>query len=197
VLSAFFLLPAIGLRATIIVAAAVNAGVFIAAWALARALGPLAPSPEPRPIAGVAEGPARWILPLILASGFASFTYEVFWVRLIGHEVGSGTDAFATMLASFLAGIAIGSAVAVALRLERSPRGARLRDGAARDRCSLHCGFLRGEPHSRLRRPLAGRGAAHDLGQRRGVHGDAIPLCALHRRHVPTCGADPRAQWRG
>jgi spermidine synthase len=112
VLSAFVLLPTIGLRATILVAAVINAGVFIAAWALARASGPLAPSPEPDSTAGVAEGPERWILPLILASGFVSFTYEVFWVRLVAHEVGSGTDAFSTMLGSFLAGIAIGSAVA-------------------------------------------------------------------------------------
>lgn len=112
VLCAFLLLPSIGLRATIIVAAAINAGVFLAAWALARASGPLASSQGPGSIAGVAEGPERWILPLILASGFVSFTYEVFWVRLVAHEVGSGTDAFATMLGSFLAGIAIGSAVA-------------------------------------------------------------------------------------
>ena len=44
VAGAFVLLPAIGLRATIAAAAGVNALVFVAAWALARAAPPLAPA---------------------------------------------------------------------------------------------------------------------------------------------------------
>jgi spermidine synthase len=131
VLTAFVLLPEIGLRATIASAAAVNALVFAAAWALARSAPPLAGvDAAPVPAAdALAVGRARWILPVILASGFASFTYEVLWVRLVGHLVGSGTQAFATMLASFLAGIAIGSAIAS--RLAKSARGAALGFGIA------------------------------------------------------------------
>ena len=131
VIAAFWLLPAIGLRATIAAAAGANGLVFLAASVLARATKPLEPAPEP-----TAAGPdepadrrARWILPLILASGFVSFTYEVMWVRLVGHLIGSGTQAFATMLASFLAGIAIGSAVAS--RLAATARGSVLGFGVA------------------------------------------------------------------
>jgi spermidine synthase len=113
-LAAFALLPQFGLRATIGFAAGVNALVFLAAFALARAAAPVAPAEAPAAPgrAALAGGRARWVLPAIAASGFASFTYEVLWVRLIGHVVGSGTQAFATMLASFLAGIAIGAAIA-------------------------------------------------------------------------------------
>ena len=114
VLAAFWMLPTLGLDATIWAAAAINALVFVAAWALAR-------QQEPAPADDAAEpevevGPrAGWILPLILASGFVSFTYEIVWVRLLGHVVGGSVHAFATMLASFLAGIALGSAAASAL----------------------------------------------------------------------------------
>ncbi len=113
-IGAFVLLPSVGLRATIAAAAAVNALVFVAAWSLARGAPPreATVAPEGAPARALAGGRASWILVLIGASGFVSFTYEVLWVRLVGHLVGSGTDAFATMLASFLLGIALGAAVA-------------------------------------------------------------------------------------
>lgn len=120
VCTAFFLLPTIGLRSTIAVAAAANALVFVAAWALARQS--RAPVPESAAAAGAAtsSGRAAWILPLAAAAGFTSFSYEVLWARLLGHIVGVGVVAFATMLASFLAGIALGSAVAARLATTRS-----------------------------------------------------------------------------
>jgi predicted membrane-bound spermidine synthase len=49
---------------------------------------------------------------MILVSGVCSFVYEVMWVRLLGHLIGGSTYAFATMLASFLIGITLGSSVA-------------------------------------------------------------------------------------
>ncbi|MCA9295648.1 MAG: fused MFS/spermidine synthase [Phycisphaerales bacterium] len=48
----------------------------------------------------------------MLVSGSLSFTNEVMWARLLGHVLGASVYAFATMLTCFLAGIAIGSAVA-------------------------------------------------------------------------------------
>ena len=109
-LAAYVLLPALGLRHTIWCAAGINLAVFGAAWLLARA----APSVPARPPAARAAplGPAGWILVLIFGSGVTSFTYEVLWVRLLSHLLGGSIYAFATMLASFLAGIALGSAVA-------------------------------------------------------------------------------------
>jgi len=112
--AAFLLLPELGLGRTIRVAAAVNGLVFLAAWALSRSAETThlpQPSTE-RLAAGERSATGRLILPLIFGSGVASFTYEVVWVRLLGHVLGGSVYAFAAMLASFLFGIAIGSAVA-------------------------------------------------------------------------------------
>jgi len=117
-LAAFVLLPALGLRQTIWIAALVNGTVFLAAWGLARSAG----SPAVAAIAATdrpaAEG-IPWILPLIFGSGVVSFSYEVLWVRLLEHVLGGSVYAFATMLASFLAGIALGSALASRLATTR------------------------------------------------------------------------------
>jgi spermidine synthase len=121
--AAFVLLPVIGLRATIWAGAGVNLAVFLAAWALARVAVPVPASPRRRALsesAGASVGRAAWILPLIFTSGVVSFTYEVFWVRLLVHLVGSSVQAFATMLASFLTGIALGAALAS--RFASTPR---------------------------------------------------------------------------
>ncbi|CAG0971270.1 Polyamine aminopropyltransferase [Myxococcaceae bacterium] len=122
--AAFFLLPAIGQHATVLVGASINALVFVVATLLARLPpGPVAeaaaPSAEVRRVAG------SWILPVILLSGICSFTYEVLWTRLLGHVLGGSVYAFSTMLASFLVGITIGSAIAARLATtrERATRG--------------------------------------------------------------------------
>jgi len=57
-------------------------------------------------------GAGEWVLPVMLMSGFVSFTYEVLWSRLLGHVIGGSVYAFATMLATFLTGITLGSAIA-------------------------------------------------------------------------------------
>jgi len=121
-LAAFVLLPELGLRRTIYAAAIVNAFVFAAAALLARrvpAASPAQPSPP-----GADDSRRRWILPLIAVSGMLSFVYEVTWTRLLGFLLGGSTVAFATMLASFLLGIAAGSAAAA--RLARRPAAAAL-----------------------------------------------------------------------
>jgi predicted membrane-bound spermidine synthase len=108
--TAFALLPALGLRATIWLAVATNACVFgFAAW-IARAS-----DDPPREDAQRAERPAlaaRWVLPLLAVSGWVSFSYEVLWTRLLTHLLGGSIYAFAVMLASFLLGITAGAAVA-------------------------------------------------------------------------------------
>ncbi|MEO1983191.1 MAG: fused MFS/spermidine synthase, partial [Fuerstiella sp.] len=52
------------------------------------------------------------VMPMMLVSGFVSFTYEVLWARLLGHLIGGSLHGFATMLATFLFGITAGSAIA-------------------------------------------------------------------------------------
>src|SRR5262245_60165310 len=93
----FVLLPELGLRSTVYVGAATNALVFAAAAALSRRVGR---GTEPAAPERVHWAPFHWVLPLILFSGVASFTYEVLWTRLLGHVVGGTIQGFATMLGS-------------------------------------------------------------------------------------------------
>jgi spermidine synthase len=125
--AAFWLMPGLGLRGTVWVGAVLNGCVFGLAARLARGA---APPPEPGP-ARLQPAPAGagWILPAIAVSGAVSFAYEVLWARLLGHLIGSSVQAFATMLASFLLGIALGSAAAA--RLARSRERAAVGFGAA------------------------------------------------------------------
>jgi spermidine synthase len=107
--AAFLLLPSIGLRSTVYVGAATNALVFVIAALIARGATPLAQDAER---IETAAGEGRAILPLIAISGAISFSFEVMWTRLLGQVLGGSIYAFATMLASFLLGITLGSAIA-------------------------------------------------------------------------------------
>ncbi len=123
--AAFLLLPRIGLGSTVLAAVAVNLLVFVLATMLAR--GGAAESAaseaetEDRPTTGTSR--RHWILPLVLVSGAVSFSWEILWTRLLSNLVGGSVYAFATMLATFLTGIALGSMVAS--RLAADPEKAR------------------------------------------------------------------------
>ena len=114
-LTGYVLLPELGLRHTVYAGAATNALVFAAAAALARGAPPAAALAGP-----AARARFHWVLPLIAISGVASFSYEVLWTRLLGLVVGGSVQGFATMLASFLLGIALGSGVASRLARDRA-----------------------------------------------------------------------------
>lgn len=117
-LGAFWLLPNFGLRGTVFSGAALNGLVFVLAFFLARH----APIEDTEVTAAdaVATPPrSRWILPLMACSGAVSFLLEVLWTRMLGHIVGSSIYAFGVMVASFLAGIALGGAVAAWLARDR------------------------------------------------------------------------------
>jgi spermidine synthase len=121
--AAFALLPTLGIRGTIYVAVAANGLVFLIAMMLVRNT-VVATTPESSREADAAESRSaprkpHFILPLILLSGALSFAYEVLWTRLLSQLLGGSIYAFTTMLASFLLGIALGSAGAS--RLANSP----------------------------------------------------------------------------
>jgi spermidine synthase len=112
--AAFILLPSLGLMGSIIIGALTNLIVFgIAVW-LSRAAGDivLPKVADRKSHAKLGSDPESLILPVMFVSGMATFTYEVLWTRLLSHILGGSLIAFAIMLASFLSGIAIGSAVA-------------------------------------------------------------------------------------
>ena len=141
-LTAFVLLPELGLTRTIWIAAALNAIVFLLAVALARRMPyekrskgysrrcVAAVSGRPRASANIPSrrfpGPA-WVLPLMLLAGAVAFFQEVLWTRMLSHVVGSSIYAFGVMVASFLAGIALGGGLGAAVRED-----ARARDAGAR-----------------------------------------------------------------
>jgi len=125
VVAAFVLLPALGLKGTVWSGVAINLLVFVLAVLIARNATEL---PQTELDDNKASVPMRIsrsiILPIMLLSGTTSFIYEVLWTRLLSHILGGSIIAFATMLASFLSGIAIGSAIAsrIAVTTERSIR---------------------------------------------------------------------------
>ena len=149
IVAGFVLLPLLGLRATVWLGVAVNASVFLIAARLAKHAAPvedldpaiggeqqqtvraigfvescIAPLFD-RTVSltlrlrGMLRAQPAWILPLIAFSGANAFFYEVLWTRLLNHVLGGSIYAFATMLASFLAGIALGGAVAGKLATSR------------------------------------------------------------------------------
>ena len=148
--AAFVLLPALGLTATVWVGVAINVLVFAIAAFLARrgrdadagqsAIPASAPpsflescvkplfreSTAPRErLSVVFRAQPGWMLPLMLVSGATAFLYEVLWTRMLTHVMGGSIYAFATMLAAFLTGIALGGGLAgkVAENRERAALG--------------------------------------------------------------------------
>lgn len=108
----FLLLPWVGLPGAMVVAGILNFVVAGLAWWLAR---------EPEPLCAVQAGSQASseqnllrnpLLRLVLLgtafSGAASFIYEIVWIRMLSMAVGSTMHAFELMLASFIAGIALG-----------------------------------------------------------------------------------------
>ncbi len=111
--TAFWLLPGLGLRATIWVAASLNVIVFGLAAMLARGTPPVhnesAAVDRVRFRFGGLPN-ASWVLPLMFLAGAVAFFQEVLWSRMLGHVLGSSIYAFGIMVASFLTGIALGGA---------------------------------------------------------------------------------------
>lgn len=108
----FVLLPWVGLPGAMITAGILNFAVAGLAWWLARAPEPAAPeqvSTAPTPEQRLHHNPTlRLVLVGTALSGAASFIYEIVWIRMLSMAVGSTMHAFELMLASFIAGIALG-----------------------------------------------------------------------------------------
>jgi len=140
--AAYVLLPAFGLTNANAVAA--GAGVLAGAAGIAlglRAPAPLLGDPSPAPLPSPAPVPAptpepdppaistRAALLTALLSGLAGLLLEVGFARVLGLLLGSSVYAVAVMLATFLAGIAVGS-------LAAGPIAARLGASGVRAACA-------------------------------------------------------------
>jgi spermidine synthase len=118
-LEGFYLIGAVGLNGTLLVAAALNAVVAAAVFAGAKRFAPADATPntrhaapdthrtpdfEPRP-------PVLLRAMLVVAAGTAlsSFVYEIAWIRMLSLVLGSATHAFELMLSAFVLGLALGA----------------------------------------------------------------------------------------
>ncbi len=124
--SVFILIPAVGLPGTTATAGLLNFVVAGLALRLARAPEPLPNPPTSRqPGDGIGSRLLLVVLAATALSGAASFVYEIAWIRMLSLVVGSTQHAFELMLASFIAGIALGG-LWVRKRADRSPIPLRL-----------------------------------------------------------------------
>ena len=118
VAAGFFLLEALGIRWTLGVGIAINFGVAAIALALAPRVSETEiddrhdEASQQAESQNIPQPPERHlVLWAIGISGFCALAYEVLWTRIMVFFLGSTTYAFATMLAAFLFGIALGSIV--------------------------------------------------------------------------------------
>jgi spermidine synthase len=115
----FVLLPRLGLSGTTWVAVGLNVAAAAAAFALSRhpvATPAAAPTSKTRRT-GTNAGRPTAASPMIAAaalgvSGFASLTLQVVWTRLLALVLGPTTYAFSLIVAVFIAGLAVGAAIA-------------------------------------------------------------------------------------
>lgn len=122
----FHLIPTLGVRTTLLLAAVANVGIGVLAVVFDRHLHQLGVQPgspgPPSPVSGPEDLPSSlrtedgrpgtgvWLAILGLGlSGAASMMYEVAWTRALALVIGSSTYAFSTMLVAFLTGMALGS----------------------------------------------------------------------------------------
>jgi len=114
VAAGFWLLPMLGLRRTVAVAAGLNLLAGAMALGLARRPAPAeTPSRSLAPektLSSSTPGPIL-LLACFAAVGATAMAYEIGWTRLLATQLGSSTYAFTLMLATFLAGIVLGSAI--------------------------------------------------------------------------------------
>ncbi|HEX9455875.1 MAG TPA: fused MFS/spermidine synthase, partial [Candidatus Binatia bacterium] len=127
----FFLIPTLGMRATVFVAASVN--LVIAAVILiidrlrvkppqefAESAAADAPASE---TPSNASSPLAWVVLTSFAlSGFASLVYENAWTRSLTLVIGTSIYSFSTMLVTFLIGLALGGFIYARVLGEREAR---------------------------------------------------------------------------
>jgi spermidine synthase len=122
VAAGFWLVPALGMSRTILMAATTNIAIGVVLLAARIGDRSTAPSPVSADDAAPASSRIALLAGLVFAfSGFSALAYEVVWTRVLVVHVHNTTYAFTVMLAVFLAGLAIGDAVLVPLydRLRR------------------------------------------------------------------------------
>ncbi|MBD9473694.1 fused MFS/spermidine synthase [Achromobacter sp. ACM01] len=111
-LPAFFLIPRFGVQGAALAAASLNVLAALGAWMLdRRAGGSAAPADNPQAAAAPLSGEARLAVALYAVAGAVALGYEVIWSQMIVPFMSTRAFAFAIVLATYLAGLAIGAAL--------------------------------------------------------------------------------------
>jgi spermidine synthase len=131
-LAGFYLLPRLGVQATLVLTASINIGLGLLVLGMAVALRASVPFPagnpgEARPFPASprqpqSTGQVALVMAAFALSGFAAMVYEVAWTRALTLIIGNSVYAFSVMLVTFLVGLAGGSLISsllsARLRLE-------------------------------------------------------------------------------
>ena len=108
----YFLLPPLGNRVTVWIAAGANLTAAALALTVARRGAALAPPSVLSARGEEASSRVAWLIPAAMAvSGAVAMVFEIAWTRALSLLLGSSTYAFTAMLLAVLIGLAMGSAV--------------------------------------------------------------------------------------
>jgi spermidine synthase len=107
-ISAFYLIPKLGLPGTILTAALVNIGLAMVMYGLVKNTSQYQVSSNTDNTEQDSTWWPRLLLAASLFTGMASFIYEVAWLRMLSMVIGASTHAFELMLSAFITGLAIG-----------------------------------------------------------------------------------------
>ena len=124
----YYLIPTLGMRATVYTAAAVNLLIAVLILVVDRARSKEAGegdsgASEQEAASGAAPSYLGWVLLLGFGfSGFAAMLYENAWTRALTLVIGSSVYSFTTMLLTFLVGLALGGFLYARLMGEREVR---------------------------------------------------------------------------
>ena len=117
-LTGFVLLPSLGLFGTTIFGIVLNLVAAAGALILVRTQEPKnlkePTERDPLTLMNPMNPMSPRIMGAIAASGFVALVYEVVWTRVLAMTLGPTTYAFSAMLVAFIAGLAIGAAIASA-----------------------------------------------------------------------------------
>jgi spermidine synthase len=111
VVAGFVLLPVFGIRATILIAAAINTLIGMTALVADRQTSKTevrVPVENVVEASGEVTGKRFWLF-CALASGFVTISTQVAWTRILTMIIGSSTYAFSVVVALFLIGLALGA----------------------------------------------------------------------------------------
>ena len=108
----FFLIPSFGLTATNLVAVLLDLGLGLAALVAGFLVKPLALPPADVSTQPILRDGSRPIVAILVATGAAAMVLQVLWTRALGTALGPSTYAFSAIVCAYLAGLALGGALA-------------------------------------------------------------------------------------